>query len=104
MFASQKEMDPNTAKVEYIFVHLQTTHNSDIPEQIRVFEQVGWVNESKTHVRIYRFSPHSLHSTIYLIMLIFQNCLIIIKKKKVNSYVVCGQFGMITSWANGHQL
>ncbi len=104
MFASQKEMDPNTAKVEYIFVHLQTTHNSDIPEQIRVFEQVGWVNESKTHVRIYRFSPHSLHSTICLIMLIFQNCLIIIKKKKVNSYVVCGQFGMITSWANGHQL
>ncbi len=49
---------------------------------------------------IYRFSSQSLHSTICLIMLISQNGLIIIEKKKVNSYFVCRPFGMIPSWAN----
>ncbi len=32
-----------------------------------------------------------------------ENSLIIIEKK-VNNYVVCGLFGMITCWVNGHQL
>ncbi len=44
-----------------------------------------------------------LHN-ICLIMLISQNDLFIIEKKKVNNYVVCGPFEMITSWANGDQL
>ncbi len=35
-------------------------------------------------------------------MLISQNGLIIIEKKKVNSSVDCRPFGMLTSWANGH--
>ncbi len=37
-------------------------------------------------------------------MLIVQNGLIILEMKLVNSDVVPAPFGMITSWANGHQL
>ncbi len=56
-------------------------------------------------VRIYRFSPPSFHSTICLIMLICQNCLIILEKK-VNGYVVCGPFewSHLFLWLSGKAL
>ncbi len=53
-------------------------------------------------VRIYSLPRPSFHSTTCFIMLISQNDLIIIEKKKVNRTVDCRPFGMLTSWANGH--
>ncbi len=81
----------------YIIINQLHTHNFILTITIKhLFEM---------NINLYRSYSKNLLSVsteiplhnICLIVFISQNGLIIIEKKKVNNYVVCRPFGMITS-------